>query len=334
MAGIKALRKIQLATEAVAGTDLPCTTIWRGMGTLEDTREVVFVEEDVGLLGRTNRTYVSKLGSALPLEPIEATFEQLPYILNCGVERQAGVQDGAGTDYIRQHDFSTGAQNTFDTLTVECGDDAGVEESHYMYVDEFEISGEAGASLMMSASLLGRTVEPAAFTAGLSVPAVEEILFGKGKLYIDDTWAGLGGTLKSNTLIQMSVKVKTGRLAVFTDGGQLYFSFTKQIKPEIELQLTFEHDATSIAEKAKWRSEALRAIKIIFEGSAVATPGTTYSYKTLIIALPVVWKKFDKIGEKDGNDIVTGTAYGVIDTTPNPDTQGYITVVNELATLP
>jgi len=56
-AGSKFLRKIQMGGEDVAGTGVAASTIWRGKGTLEDTREDVFPEEDVGYIGGTDRAY-------------------------------------------------------------------------------------------------------------------------------------------------------------------------------------------------------------------------------------------------------------------------------------
>ena len=43
MAGIKALRKIQMGPESTKGTPVPATSIWRGMGLLEDLREVKLI---------------------------------------------------------------------------------------------------------------------------------------------------------------------------------------------------------------------------------------------------------------------------------------------------
>ena len=53
MAGVKALRKIQIGRESTAGTAVPATEIWRGEGAGEDQRTVVFPVEDVGYLYRT-----------------------------------------------------------------------------------------------------------------------------------------------------------------------------------------------------------------------------------------------------------------------------------------
>jgi len=43
MPGIKALRKIQLGKETVAGTIVAATDIWRGMGTLQNLAELVII---------------------------------------------------------------------------------------------------------------------------------------------------------------------------------------------------------------------------------------------------------------------------------------------------
>ena len=52
---------------------------------MEDQREVVFVEEDVGYISGLDRTNTPKYLAAIEFEEIPATFEQLPYILAAGV---------------------------------------------------------------------------------------------------------------------------------------------------------------------------------------------------------------------------------------------------------
>ena len=48
MAGVKALRRIQLGAESSAGTSVPATTKWRGGGTIQDDIDLVFAQEDTG----------------------------------------------------------------------------------------------------------------------------------------------------------------------------------------------------------------------------------------------------------------------------------------------
>lgn len=331
MAGVKALRRLQLGDESTPGTAVAASAIWRGTGMGADTRTVEFPEEDIGRLSKYDRSYVPMLGAEITMDSIPATFEQLPYILEAGVATETPTQDGTGAAYIYEYLFPTSAQNTPRTYTIEFGDDQQAEEAEYCFVREFTLEGNAGEALMMSATWQGRQVQTTTFTGSIAVPAVEEILFSKGKLYIDGTGTYPATTLKSNTLLSMNLSVTTGFTAVQTASGNLYFSFLKQQFPEITLQITFEHDATSVAEKAAWRAGTPRAIRLLFEGSASAG-NTTYNYKTLIIDLVGKWQTFDALGDQDGNDIVVGTFLGRENSTAG-DAGGFI-VVNELSALP
>jgi len=331
MAGIKALRKIQVGQESTAGTAVAASTIWRGEGTGADTREIVFPAEDVGILGGLDRAYTPKLGAEITLEETPATFEQLPYILAGGIKDVAGVQDGAGTDYIYTYPFATTAQNTPQTYTIEYGDDQQAEEAEYCFVREFTLSGNAGEALMMSATLEGRQCTTTTYTGALSIPTVEEILFSKGKLYIDPASTYPATTNKANTLLNMELSVTTGMQAVFTADGVVYFSFVKNVMPEIMLNITFEHDSTAVAEIAAFRAKTARSVALTFEGTAPATPGTTYSYKTLQVQLLGKWESFEALGEQDGNDIVTGAMRCRYNGTAAA--LGSIICVNELSAL-
>jgi len=306
--GRKLLRKIQMGAEgATPGTPVAATTIWRGTGMLEDKREVRFVEEDVGYLSGVDRTYIPKLAGAIEFDEIEATFEQLTHILRAGVEDATPTIDGAGTDYIYQHRFPTTAERDIETYTIEGGDDQQAEEMEYSFVESFELSGEPGEAIKVSGTWIGRQVEPTTFTGAIALPTVEDILFLNSKLYIDDASGAYGDTQKTQTFMGFNLSVTTGWIAKFTGDGELYFEFHANIGPEITCEVTFEHDGTATAEKTNWRNQTSRLIRIINEGSEVATPGTVYTYKSLIIDLPGKWETFDKIDEQDGNDIIKAT---------------------------
>lgn len=332
MAGIKALRKIQLGRETTAGNAVVATTIYRGKGTLEDQQEIAFAEEDIGYLSGVDRTYSPKDGAALSMESVEATFEQLPHILEAGIKTATPAQDGAGSGYIYSYEFPTTAANTIKTYTIEGGDNQAVEEIEYAYVSSFTLVGEAGAAWMMTAEWIGRQVLTSAFTGSLSLPAVEEILFQKTKLYIDNVSGAFGGTLKSNTLLGATLNVTTGLIPKFTADGELYFSFVQTTSPEVTLDITFEHDGTAVAEKANRKAETPRLIRLLAEGSTFTTAGTTYSKKTMIIDLAGKWETFEKIGEQDGNDIVSGVFRSRRNATI--DDFGSITMVIDLASIP
>lgn len=330
--GVKLLRKLQFGRETTAGTAVAATTIWRGMGTIEDQREVQFAEEDIGYLSRVDRSYIPKLAAALSLPSVEATFEQLPHLLEMGVKTATPAADGSGSGKIYTYTFPTTAANTIKTYTIEGGDNIQAEEIEYCYVESFTLEGGAGEALKMSAEIRGRQVSLSTFTTTATLPVVEEILVSKGKLYIDTAGGTMGNTQVSNTLLSFTLNVATGLQAVYTADGQLYFSLVKCVGPEITLDVTFEHNASAVAEIAKWRAETPSQVRLLLEGSALQTAGTSYSKKTVKIDLAGLWEKFSAIGDQDGNDTVTGTFRARYNSTAAKFAE--ITVVNELAALP
>ncbi|KKN73400.1 hypothetical protein LCGC14_0401030 [marine sediment metagenome] len=334
MAGVRALRKIQLGQESVAGTAVAATAIWRGIGTIDDAREQVFPEEHVGYVAPLDRSYVPKLEGALPMDPTPATFEQLPYILTAGVKDvTTGAADGAGTDKIYAYTFATTAKQTPQTFTLEGGDDLGAEELNFCFVTDFQLAGVSFEAWMMSANWMGREVTPSTFTGALALVVVEEILFSKTKLYIDAIGGSLGGTQITGTLLAATLNVDTGQRPIPVGDGNLFYSaFDQKLSPEITLEITLEHDANAIAELVNFRAETPQLLRLECEGSAAATPGTTYSNLTLLIDLAGKWESFEKIGEQDGNDIRVGTFRAGYDLTAASFAE--ITVVNELTTLP
>lgn len=302
MAGIRALRKLQLGAESTEGTAVPATTIWRGIGTIQDARETVFPQEDIGILVGTDRTYVPRVEATLNLESVEATFEQLPYLFEMGVKSVSPTTDADGdgiftyTIPIQITDIATATD--LGTYTIEGGDNQQAERFAYAFARSITLSGSGGEALMMSAEITGREVGTTDFTASLPIPAVEDILFSKGKLFIDPTSTYPATTQASNTLLSANLSINTGWIPVFTADGELYFSFVKQTMPEVTLEITFEYNGTAVAEIANWRNQVARSIRLRFDGSSAA--------KYAIFDMAGKWDNFSAIGEQDGNDIVTG----------------------------
>jgi|APSaa5957512622_1039677.scaffolds.fasta_scaffold26529_3 hypothetical protein len=338
MPGIAGLRRTQIGIMAAfGGTTDVATTYWRGMGMIDDTLEVTFPDENIGILGDVNRSYIGKKGGELPLEG-DATFEQLPYIFQSGIKTVSPSTDAssaeiwtwamqnATTDPISSSDLSY--------IVAEAGDNQQAEIFRSGFVREFSLKGAAGEALQVTATVQGREVELTTFTAGLSVPSVESILFSKGKLYIDPSSDTPGTTQKSQTFLDMSLDVTTGWSAIETADGRLDFSGVKMIGQESSLDITFEHDGSSVAEKAAYRAQNERVIRLEFEGSALSTTdaGATYDVKTLIIDLYGKWENFEPIGESDGNDVVSGTFHVGYSTVAAKKAE--FIIANELATLP
>lgn len=332
MAGIKSLRRLQLGAEGTGGVAVAATAIWRGMGTILDDREVVFVEEDIGIFSGGDRAYIPRLSGSLTMEETPATFEQLPYILEAGVKAVgSGTADTGGSGHIYAYTFPTTAAPAVQTYTIEGGDNQQEEEMYYSVVEEFTLSGGGGEALNVSANWIGRQVQNGTFTTQPTIPTVEEILFSKGKLYIDNVGGTIGSTQVSDTLLSVNFQMNTGIVRKWTADGSLDFSFVQYTRPEVTLQLTYEHNASAVTEKTNWRNETARLIRLDFEGSTLTTAGSSHSVKLLRIDLAGKYESFDALGDMDGNDIVVATFRGLYNATAS--LFGSITVVNELASL-
>lgn len=333
MGGIRALKKIQLGKEDVApGTAAAATVIWRGLGSLADNREVTFPDETVGILGGTDRSIIAKIAAAISFDNVNATFEQLPYILSAGiVNTVTGVADGDSDGYVYTYTIPTSSQPTIKTYTIEGGDDQQAEEMEYAFVDSFKLTGRGGEGLILSANWLGRQVTNTTFTS-LSLASVEDILFGNCTIAIDAEGGTFGDTAVSSTLLDVDLDFKTGLIPIWT-ANHLYFDMAQNTGPEIMLTMTYLHNSSAVTEKTNWRNETVRKIQLAWTGSAltVGTGGSTYTTKMLIVNLPGKYEKFEALADQDGNDIVKCTfrsRYNVADAT-----SGAIIVVNKLSSL-
>ena len=330
--GIRALGQVQLGREGTAGTPVAATTIWRGRGMIQDDRVIKFPSEDVGILTGTDRSYIPKLGGSLLLESVPATFEQIGHVLSMGVKEAAASADGAGSDFIYEYIFPTTAANTIKTYTTLTGDNNEAETMEYCFVTDFTLTGDEGEAWMIAANVIGRQVAVGTFSATAPIPTVEEMLFQKTRLYIDAATASWGGTIKSNTLLAAQFTYKTGNKAIFAADGNLYFSAHKSVMPEIRLKLTFEHDTIGAAQKILARAQTAQKIRLDIAGSALTSAGTTYSTKKCIIDVVGKYEKFNKIGERNGNDIIELELLGRYNA--DAASAGLIYVVNELAAIP
>ena len=307
MPGVVKSRFIQLGRETVAGTEVDATTLYRGSATWTDETEVTFVEENVGYLSGVDRTYIAKKSSLAEFDDHEATFEQILYWLDGGIDGAiTGTNSGSGYIYTYVMPEQATDSQTPATYTIEMGDSQAEEQAVGCIVEEFTISGAPDEPLKISGSWRGQQLAAGTRTAGLSgtLPTVEEIMFNKGKLYIS-TGATYGSQL-TGTWVGFNLNVKTGWVYYSTGDGNLYPTNRKNVGSEVTCEITFEHDANTVAERAAFRAQTHRNVHMIFEGNALTTPGS-YTYKTLIINLQGKYEDFSGFDDQDGDNVVTGT---------------------------
>ncbi|MGV1048232.1 MAG: hypothetical protein ACOYD4_06885 [Solirubrobacterales bacterium] len=276
--GAYAQGRIQLGRETTAGVAVSATTIWRGKAAqIADNRTRTVIEEEVGILVNTERSYDSAYEGGLSMPATEMTFEQLPHILEAGI--QTATPSGAGP-YIYTYTFPTGnTVNTIKTYTIEAHntivpDDA--REMYYSFVKDFELSAEAGAAWMMSANWTGRTPTYVTPTAALSLPIVTTPgMLRMTKLYIDATGGTIGTTQVLGVLMGASFKVTTGLVPVPVGDGNLNYVALKFVRPEVTFSVTMELAGTAgvsrvATERAIAESDAVRLFRFRVDGASAS----------------------------------------------------------------
>lgn len=334
MPGIKALRQIQLGRETTPGTLVAGTTRWRGLGALEDRREVTYPEEYIGIIGGGDRSYIAKTEGAMSMDETDATFEQLPHLLIASIANTtAGVTDTGGSGRVYTYNIPTTSAPTIAAYSIRAGDDQQCETMAYAFVESFSLSGAAGEALTMSAEWIGRAVANGTFTSNVPIPSVETILASKCTMYLDAVSGTYGATAVSDTLLAVEAEFSGLIAAKYVMDGSLDFDFHYAGAREITGKLRFEHNSSAVAEKANFRNQTPRLLRLKFEGSALTTSGSTYSVKTLIIDLPVKWSEFEPLDDQDGNSIVTASFVSKYNETVG-NAGKFIVVLNSVASIP
>ncbi len=333
--GVKVLRKIQFGKESTAGTAVAATSIWRGMGLMEDQREIKHVAEEVGIALPTTRNYTPKFAAAVNFDPIEATFQQLPYLFEAGVATEVPTQDGAGSGYIYAYTFPSTSLNALTTYTIEGGNNQQVQEMEYSFVRRFKISGNQAEGVMMEAEWIGRQVKDASFTAALSVPTLvpgDHISFGGSNLYLDAAGGTIGSTEVTSMLYSFELDVETGYVPVPTNRFK-YFDYVQWVGTSFNatLKMVYRHNTSAETEKATYYEGNLaRLVRLAFTGNALSTPGTETNLNFRIDAAGVYTEM--SLGDVDGNDVKRVTMQIGHDLTASKGLE--FRVVNELTTLP
>jgi hypothetical protein len=288
-----------------AGTDTAATTIWLGTVLLQDMRELTWVEESIGNYAGYGSTFIAKSGSDITFEEAPADFEQIIHVFEAGIAANVSTS-ASGSLFVRNYQMSSTSAQTPMTYSLEVGDNEDVDESQYCFCDSFSLSGAPDEAVMLNSHWMGRVATAASFTASLSRPTIERMIFNTGRLYIDTNTAGT--TQITSSFRSFNLNVTTGFKPVQTADGNKFFTFVKMTDPEVTLDITAEHDSSwdSAGEKANWRSQTERLLRLAFQGS---------SGRRLHIDLAGKWTTFSATEEEDGNSVITGSFKAYYSTT-------------------
>jgi len=241
----------------------------------------------------------------------------------------AGVQQGATAAYLWTFSPNYTESNHQAGFTIEFGDNVDCWEAEFSLVKQLELSGAMREVVKLSADMFGRQLTETTFTGAITDPTELESIVAKPKFYLDDTGAGIGGTEKSAQLIDFTWRLPTGLVPIFAATGELCFATVSEQKRAAELEMTYAFSSDGIkTEYAKVRAQTKRFIRLSFEGTLIEG---AYN-KKLVLDGCFQYDDWDKLGEKDGMDIVAVKLVSVYD--PDWTKEFEVAVTNKVVTLP
>ena len=220
------------------------------------------------------------------------------------------------------------AAGTFDSFTLEHGDNIQAHEVEYCMASRIEISFSMNDVAMLRVDMFGRKKTACTFTAALTAPTVESILGQKFKLYIDAETGTIGSTEVTATLLGATFTINTGLKPIRKGDGSLDFSIYAEDVKSVDLRLTLAYNSTIETERTYFDGETLRLIRLENTGSLIS--GTDYNKLTLDFC--GYYTDFPDLDSKDGEDIVNVSLHSQLGS--NYTKLFEVAVTNEWATLP
>lgn len=332
-AGLKALRRIQIGIEGAGtpGTPVPATA--KLIGTLKyDLDQKVYRPEDLetGRLSSFERSIPVGVMAKLPFES-DANYEQLAYLFGMGI-KGAVTPTGGSSLYTWGFTPNLAASAAVNTHTIEYGDDVGAFESAFCFAQGLELSGSLDDVVKVKANIVGQTVTSGiTFTTGLLNPAVlDPVVVGIGKLYIDTTWAALGGALKAATLVDFNWKLTEGITPIKYLDGTLTFGDRAEKKRHIELDLTLAFNSNTTA---LWAAYIANPQTPVFVRLQFIGKATGAGYKTLTLdGCYTIDKLPPPFEERDGQNISKVKLISQYD--PTSTKEWDVQLINGLSVMP
>lgn len=326
--GRKELRKMRFAVQTTPNDAVATqpTVVWRGIaGMISDDREVVQSEEEIGVFGGGQRSYIPKLMGALSVPETEYTFEQGDWaLLAAGLFPNHGTAVGSlvgsvygltGSTVVQELIVPTTAAPRTYSYAIVSGDNVEAETMGYTLATSVEFMFPAGEAVKQSSEYMGaygtRANASGTFAGADVLVNVENVLASRGTV----RWA-FGGTnfaqVPAGNILGGKLSLEPMYEAKFSiDSGSIHFHTAVFTGINITGELTWEHQADgsySIAGTAgmheRFRTQESMAIWMEFPGGTI-TDGTVFENKTFRVILPIRLTTISPLDDQNGNNIRT-----------------------------
>lgn len=308
--GIKSLQKIQIAKESTLGTastsDMQILRV--PGGTLSDERQVTMVDEMVGIVNGTDRSYIAAAQGSISVDSSPLTPEQFPILLAASLgfdgytgrtSTTAGELDGVSayrytctlptTTILQNSTVAATGRNV--AYTFVAGDSFEVEQMTYGKCTNVSVSGSSGGPLSMQGSFIGRNVSyyGATFPTDVaSISAVEDLIFSRAILSLAEPAGSPTFTTVDSTFLGFDVGIDCTWVPKYTGQGDNAttptWEFALFTNYAVNGSFTLEHNSwtsgTANGLKQKWRDQETLIMRIDCWGRSVNTLDTTGSTLT------------------------------------------------------
>lgn len=312
--GTRVLRLCQYGLESTHGTAVAADTKLLVTAKVPDEdRQIKIPRVDMGV--RTplllNSAYAQKLLAEFSIEDANgAYFEMLPLLLSMGIKNIS--PSGTTPSFVWAAPAVQTAAESVDTATIEIADETMAYEIEYCLCRKIKITGDVtSGEVHVSADLVGRQMKQTTVTAAIAVPTVSLINAKLARVYMDNTWAALGGAELTAALVGFDIEIDTGVHPKFLGAASRLFTSHGIGAILGTMKLTFERTAGVAAEELKYRPAS----------GYVQTPrfvrvGITDGTNILLMDMAGLWTSWDSLsGDVEGNNIDVATLTAGYDVT-------------------
>lgn len=321
--GSRAFTKFQWGLESARGTAVAADTMLLAAPMpINPDRTPQFPSDLLGVRAESSRSVIYEylVRNTVNFDSDHPLYYQiLPMLFSCGVKGNITPveQTASQGDYLWTFTPSMTAANAPDTVTLEAGDDTQAYECEYVLFERFRIEGTidqggGAAPVTGGQDFFARQWSTSSFTGAISIPTTEIINAKNARFYIDTTWAGLGGTEKTNTLRRFAIEILTGVHPKFYGSANKYFETHDESVIGVMASFTLEGNATADAIWDAMNAETAQFVRLSISGSQIGSGDN----QNLTIDMSGKWENVIPLAENDqGNNLHTAMLHGIYNAT-------------------
>lgn len=275
-------RIVQAAIEGTKGTGLPATRKLRGDLVPNERINRYYSQFPQGYRANPGGTGV-KVGQGFSaVYNSELTFEEILFFLLTGLKGAVTPSLTATSTNTWVFSPTLTAAPTLDSMTLEYTESDGsvnhvAREANYVMTGGLKVDWAINQEAKFSANVFGRVPASAAPTAALTYYTGREVAASNRlKVFMDSSWAGLGGTQLAGLVRSASIELMTGNEEDVNLDGRVDLDMTGYryglVAAKINLGLQLNADGASAL--GNWRAGDQRFVRLSQLGSLIEA--TTY----------------------------------------------------------